>query len=63
MLTVDLLPDILTIQEVAEYLKVSRNTIYTWVNTGELPSFKTGNTRRIRKQALLEWIQKKEKLN
>jgi len=61
MQTADLLPDILTVQQVANYLNVSRNTVYNWTNSGELPSFKTGNTRRIRKETLFKWIQEKEK--
>jgi excisionase family DNA binding protein len=60
MQTADLLPDMLTVQQVANYLNVSRNTVYNWTNSGELPSFKTGNTRRIRKEALLKWIREKE---
>lgn len=56
----DLLPDILSVKQVADYLSVSRNTVYSWTNSGDLPSFKAGNTRRIRKEALLKWIQDKE---
>jgi PTS system nitrogen regulatory IIA component len=30
--------DILTLEEVAEYLRVSERTIYDWVKKGELPA-------------------------
>jgi excisionase family DNA binding protein len=50
------LPEMLTVVQVAEYLNVSRNTVYTWTNSGEIPSIKAGNTRRIRKAALIDWI-------
>ena len=62
MQTADMLPEMLTVKQVASYLNVSRNTVYNWTNSGELPSFKTGNTRRIRKEILLEWIREKEKI-
>nr|WP_233147076.1 helix-turn-helix domain-containing protein [Paenibacillus selenitireducens] len=52
----------LTVIQVSEYLNVSRNTVYAWCNSGELPSFKNGNTRRIRKDCLLNWIKEQEKL-
>ncbi|MCK9327383.1 MAG: helix-turn-helix domain-containing protein [Bacteroidales bacterium] len=60
MQTTNLLPDILTVKQVASYLAVSRNTVYNWTNSGELPSFKAGNTRRIRKKVLVDWIREKE---
>ena len=60
MQTTNLLPDILTVKQVADYLAISRNTVYNWTNSGELPSFKAGNTRRIRKEVLLKWMQSKE---
>lgn len=54
------LPEMLTVQQTAEYLGVSRNTLYSLCQqnkeNGGLPSFKTGNTRRIRKSALIDWI-------
>lgn len=58
MQSVDDLPDMLTVQQAADFLQVSKNTMYTWCNTGELPSFKAGNTRRIRKAQLLGWLEK-----
>ncbi|MGG3383055.1 helix-turn-helix domain-containing protein [Heyndrickxia faecalis] len=54
------LPDILTVQQVANYLGWHRNTVYKRCISGELPSFKSGNCRRIRKAALLEWIKHME---
>jgi len=54
------LPEMLTVLQVAEYLNVSRNTVYTWTNTGAIPSIKAGNTRRVRKAALVEWIAAQE---
>ena len=42
--------DILTVQEAADYLRVSRSTIWRWCRDGTLSSaFKIGRTWRIHK--------------
>ena len=33
---------ILTVAEIAEYLKVQRGTIYRWARKGKIPAFKIG---------------------
>ncbi|MGP4072753.1 helix-turn-helix domain-containing protein [Piscibacillus sp. B03] len=54
------LPDFLTPQEVADLLGVHKNTVYNLCKSKELPSFKIGNNRRIRADALIEYIDKQE---
>jgi excisionase family DNA binding protein len=39
--------EILTVQEVADYLKVSRTTVWRWCNEGKLSAFKVGRGWRI----------------
>jgi len=39
--------EILTVQEVADYLKVSRSTIWRWCNEGKLLAFKAGHGWRV----------------
>ena len=41
--------EILTIPEVAEYLRVSRTSVWRWCNEGQLPAFKVGKVWRIRR--------------
>ncbi|UUZ80678.1 helix-turn-helix domain-containing protein [Paenibacillus sp. P26] len=60
MQKIDLLPDILTVKQIAELMGWHPNTVYLRCTSGELPSFKSGNSRRIRKEAYLEWIAKLE---
>ena len=48
--------DILTIKEVAEYLKVKEKTAYKLVAEGKIPGFKVGGSWRFRKQEIEEWI-------
>jgi excisionase family DNA binding protein len=38
---------ILTVPEIAEYLKVSRTTVWRWCNEGKLPAFKVGRHWRV----------------
>ncbi len=39
--------EILTIQEVAQFLKLSRPTIWRWCQEGKLPAFKVGRGWRV----------------
>ena len=45
---------LLTVAEVARYLRVSRATVWRWCQEGSLPAFRVGRVWRIRKQDLLE---------
>ncbi len=48
--------DILTLDEVAAYLKAGKRTIYRLVADGKIPAFKLGSTWRFRKQDIDSWI-------
>ena len=50
---------IMTVGEVAEFLKLSKITIYKLVKKGQLPGFRVGNSWRFRKDRILEIISKK----
>lgn len=47
---------IMTVEEVAEFLKLSKITIYKLVKKGHLPGFRVGNSWRFRKDKILEII-------
>lgn len=47
---------ILTIKEVAQYLKVNERTIYRLAASGDIPAFKVGNSWRFKQADLEEWI-------
>jgi repressor LexA len=49
--------NILTLQEVAEYLKVDQRTLYRMVKSKQLPAFKVRNQWRFRKEAIDNWIE------
>ena len=52
----------LTPLEVAEILKISKNTVYELVKRGELNSYKVGNKLRIEMQDIEEYKNKSKKL-
>ncbi len=49
---------ILTLEEVATYLKVSERTVKDWVNAGEFPGGKIGNSWRFRRGDIVNWVDK-----
>ena len=56
-LSLDELPDLLTVREVAEILRVSPLTIKRWGKRGKLPAIRINSRgdRRYRKEAIL-WL-------
>lgn len=47
---------ILTIEEVAKYLRVSERTVYDWAQKGEIPSGKIGTVWRFKKSDIEQWV-------
>lgn len=47
---------ILTIKDVADYLKVNERTIYRLAASGEIPGFKVGNSWRFKQSELEHYI-------
>ena len=52
--------DILTVKELAEYLRIKPITVYKWVNQSKLPFFKVGSLTRFRKDCIDQWIRSRE---
>jgi PTS system nitrogen regulatory IIA component len=48
--------DILTIEEVAKYLRVSERTVYEWAQKGEIPAGKIGTVWRFKKSEIERWV-------
>lgn len=49
--------EVLTLKEVAAYLKVDDRTIYRLAASKNIPAFKVGGTWRFRKADIDEWIE------
>jgi excisionase family DNA binding protein len=47
---------VLTVREVADYLKVNERTIYRLATEGEIPAFRVGASWRFRKEDVETWI-------
>jgi PTS system nitrogen regulatory IIA component len=48
--------EIMTIEEVADYLRVSERTVYDLAQKGELPGGKLGTTWRFRREDVENWV-------
>lgn len=48
--------EIMTLKEVAEYLKLAEKTAYRLAADGTIPGFKVGGSWRFRKAVIEDWI-------
>jgi len=53
--------EILTLKEVAEYLKLAEKTAYRLAAAGKLPGFKVGGSWRFKKSDIESWIEESKK--
>ena len=50
--------EILTLEEVAGYLKIDRITVYRLLAQKQLPAFKVGNQWRFKRKMIEAWLRK-----
>jgi excisionase family DNA binding protein len=50
--------ELMTVEEVAEYLKVTTKTIYRMLQKGEIPATKVGHLHRFIKSDINDWLRK-----
>lgn len=55
-------PDILTVEDVCEALRMGYNAVYDLLNEGKLKAFKNGRVWRIPKESLMTYILENSKL-
>ena len=48
--------NIMTLEEVAGYLKLKPQTIYIWAQKGNIPAVKLGKEWRFRRDVIDEWV-------
>lgn len=53
--------DIMTMDEVAAYLKLKLKTAYALAARGDIPGFKVGGSWRFRRSEIDKWIAKQER--
>lgn len=56
-------PSIMTVKEVAKYLRMHETTIYRMASEGDLPAYKVGNRWRFKKERIDEWLLSQENNN
>ena len=49
--------EVYTLDEVQALLQVTKRTLYNWIRSGKLKSFKAGREWRVTKEALAEFTQ------
>ncbi|OHU89205.1 MULTISPECIES: methylation-associated defense system helix-turn-helix domain-containing protein MAD1 [Pseudoalteromonas] len=52
--------EILTLKEVADYLKLAEKTAYRLASEGKLPGFKVGGSWRFKAEDIDRWIEEKK---
>ena len=55
--------EILTLKEVAEYLKLAEKTAYRLASEGKLPCFKVGGSWRFKQEDVQKWIEEQKLSN
>ena len=51
---------LMTIEEVADYLRVKKRTIYEWLKTGKIPAIKAVGQWRFKKEKIDAWLDSKQ---
>lgn len=52
---------VMTVREVAKYLRMKPVTIYKHAQEGRIPAFKVGASWRFKKKTIEDWIAEQEK--
>ena len=48
--------EIMTVEEVAEFVRVSERTVYDWAKKGEIPCGKLGSIWRFKRSEIYQWV-------
>jgi excisionase family DNA binding protein len=46
----------LSVDEIAEYLGVSKDTVYTWVSSKGMPGHRVGRFWKFKKEEIDDWV-------
>ncbi|GFP20873.1 hypothetical protein HKBW3S43_01054 [Candidatus Hakubella thermalkaliphila] len=53
--------ELLTIDELASYLKISKHTLYKMVEKGKIPALKVANQWRFKREDINMWLEKQRR--
>lgn len=51
--------EVMTLREASQYLGISPDTLYKYLNEDKIPAFKLGNRWRFKKDLLDRWMEQK----
>ena len=49
---------LMTVKEVAEYLRLDEHTVYRMARKGEIPAYKVAGQWRFKKELIEQWLEK-----
>jgi excisionase family DNA binding protein len=55
--------NLLTTEQVAQYLKIDKFTVYRLVTQKKIPAFKVGNQWRFKRRLLEDWLKRNSNIN
>jgi excisionase family DNA binding protein len=55
--------ELMTIKEVADFLRISTISAYSWVRDGKLPAIRIGKEWRVRSRDLDEWLETRRSIS
>lgn len=61
--SLDELPDLMTVFDVADVLRISVASAYTVTDMGDFPLFLLNSQRRVRRDRFIQWLVSKERKN
>lgn len=50
----------LSVEEIADYLGIKRDTVYKWINRKNMPAHKVGSLWKFRREEVDEWVRSGE---
>jgi excisionase family DNA binding protein len=52
--------ELMTIEEIADYLRVKKRTVYEWLKLGKIPAIKTVGQWRFKRTQIDHWLESKQ---
>jgi len=49
-------PQLMTVDDVADYLRIKASTVYEWAASGKLPGVKVGRLWRFERSEIEKWV-------
>jgi len=57
------MPRLIDVDELADYLRLKKQTIYNWLNQGKISGMKVGGVWRFDRREIDVWLRSKKQVN